>query len=357
MGKKITPGLRKRGEIWHIEKTVQGVRLFESTGESDLRKAEQYLAKRIEEIRQEKVYGVRKKRSFSEAAARYLLEYEHKRSIVRDAECLNAVMPYIGELELDRVHTGTLDRFVAERKARGISAGTINRDLAIVRRVLNLAARLWRDEEGRPWLQTPPMLAMAKGEKRKPRPISWSEQARLLKALPDYLAEMTLFALNTGLRDQEICALRWEWEHQVTGMETTVFVIPETEAKNGRERIVALNAIARSIINSRRGNHSDFVFDLKGKKLSRMTNRAWQKGRVEAGLTEVRVHDLRHTFGMRLRSAGVSLEDRQDLLGHHAGRITTHYSRVEIARLIECVELLGGDDRKPEITLLKAKRA
>lgn len=86
-------------------------------------------------------------------------------------------------------------------------------------------------------------------------------------------------------------------------------------------------------------------------------NKAWQKARAEAGLTEVRVHDLRHTFGMRLRSAGVSLEDRQDLLGHHAGRLTTHYSRVEIARLIECVELLGGDDRKPEITLVKAKRA
>ena len=88
-----------------------------------------------------------------------------------------------------------------------------------------------------------------------------------------------------------------------------------------------------------------------------MTNRAWQKGRVEAGLTEVRVHDLRHTFGMRLRSADVSLEDRQDLLGHHAGRITTYCSRVEIARMIECVELLGGDNRRPEITLLKAKRA
>jgi hypothetical protein len=88
MGRKITPGLRKRGEIWHIEKTVKGVRLFESTGESDLEKAEQYLAKRIEEIRQEKVWGVRKKRTFNEAAAKYLLDYEHKRSIGRDANCL-----------------------------------------------------------------------------------------------------------------------------------------------------------------------------------------------------------------------------------------------------------------------------
>lgn len=149
-------------------------------------------------------------------------------------------MPYIGEVELERVHAGTLDRFVADRKATAIAAGTINRDLAIVRRILNLPARLWRDEEGRPWLETAPMLALVKGEKRKPRPISWNEQGRLLKELPGYLAEMVLFALHTGLRDQELCGLRWEWEHQVSGTEATVFVIPETEAKNGRERMVAL---------------------------------------------------------------------------------------------------------------------
>lgn len=355
MGRKITPGLRKRGDVWHIEKTIQGVRLFESTGESDLEKAEQYLAKRVEEIRQEKVYGVRKKRTFSEAAARYLLEHGHKRSIGRDADYLRAVMPFIGELALDRVHAGTLDPFIAERKANGITAGTLNRDLAIIRRVLNLAARLWRDEEGRPWLETPPMLAMVKGEKRKPRPISWSEQGRLFKDIPDYLAEMTLFALHTGLRDQEICGLRWEWEHQVMGLETTVFVIPETEAKNGRERIVPLNSVARSIIESRRGQGVEFVFEREGGKLSRMNNKAWRKAREAAGLPALRVHDLRHTFGMRLRAAGVSLEDRQDLLGHHAGRITTHYSRVEIGRLIECVELLSGEARKPEITLVRRR--
>jgi len=353
MGKKITPGLRKRGEIWHIEKTVQGVRLFESTGESDLRKAEQYLAKRIEEIRQEKVYGVRRKRTFSEAAGRYLLEFEYKRSISRDADCLKAVMPFIGDLPLDRVHAGTLDRFIADRRAAGITAGTVNRDLAIIRRVLNLAARLWRDEEGRPWLETPPMLAMVKGEKRKPRPISWVEQGKLLKEMPAYLAEMALFALHTGLRDQEICGLRWEWEHQVTVMDTTVFVIPETESKNARDRIVPLNAVARSIVEARRSKGVDFVFEHDGGRLSRMNNKAWRKARDAAGIHSLRVHDLRHTFGMRLRAMGVGLEDRQDLLGHHAGRITTHYSRVEIARLIECVELLCEENRKPEITLLK----
>jgi len=50
------------------------------------------------------------------------------------------------------------------------------------------------------------------------------------------------------------------------------------------------------------------------------------------------VHDLRHTFGHRLRAAGVSYEDRQDLLGHKSERITTHYSAPDVARLIEAAE-------------------
>ena len=52
----------------------------------------------------------------------------------------------------------------------------------------------------------------------------------------------------------------------------------------------------------------------------------------------MRVHDLKHTFGRRLRAAGVSFEDRQDLLGHKSQRITTHYSEGELSNLIAAAE-------------------
>ena len=68
-------------------------------------------------------------------------------------------------------------------------------------------------------------------------------------------------------------------------------------------------------------------------QLTRMLNSAWKRARKKVGLA-VRVHDLKHTFGRRLRAAGVSFEDRQDLLGHKSGRITTHYSAAEIGNLI-----------------------
>ena len=61
MGRKRTPGLQKIGDIWHIDKNVNGRRLCESTGTSNLEEAEKYLARRLETIRQAEVYGVRPK--------------------------------------------------------------------------------------------------------------------------------------------------------------------------------------------------------------------------------------------------------------------------------------------------------
>ena len=124
----------------------------------------------------------------------------------------------------------------------------------------------------------------------------------------------------------------------VSELETTVFIIPEWLAKNGEKRIVVLNEMARKVIDRQRGQHPEYVFTYKGHALSRMMTTAWKKARHRVGLRQVRVHDLKHTFGHRLRAAGVPFEERQDLLGHRSGRITTHYSAPDIARLLEAAE-------------------
>jgi len=58
---------------------------------------------------------------------------------------------------------------------------------------------------------------------------------------------MALFKVNTGCRDQEVCGLRWEWEVEVPELETTVFLIPGDRVKNGDERLVVLNRVARAV--------------------------------------------------------------------------------------------------------------
>ncbi|MEW7981072.1 MAG: tyrosine-type recombinase/integrase, partial [Candidatus Sedimenticola endophacoides] len=171
---------------------------------------------------------------------------------------------------------------------------------------------------------------------------------------------------------QEICQLKWEWEYRVPELDTSVFVLPASVTKNKEERVVPLNAVSRSIIESQRGKHPSRVFThwpgnkKRGDKalvpLQKIYNSGWKSARERAadeyeeemkdkahwGFRNLRVHDLRHTFGRRLRAAGVSKETRSDLLGHKTGDITTHYSAAEIKELIEAVEKITSNNL-PEI--------
>jgi integrase len=355
MGHKKMPGLVKRRGLWHINKIVDGVRISGSTGTSRLEEAEEYLVHRLESIRQAKVYGIRPKRTFREAATKFLLEHQHKKSIRVDAWCLKALDPYIGKLALESVHMGSLQSFIEARQKKGVKTKTINHGLQSVRQILNLAAGVWMDESGLTWLASPPKIKLIPElDSRKPYPLNWEEQDRLFAALPDHLQEMALFAVNTGCRDREICRLHWSLEVKVPIAEIgSVFIIPSDRVKNGEERLVVLNQIAKEVIERQRGKHPEFVFIYKGKPITRMLNSGWKKARKLANLT-VRVHDLKHTFGRRLRATGVSFEDRQDLLGHKSGRITTHYSTAELLNLWEASNKVCESQTRPSLTLLRS---
>ena len=118
----------------------------------------------------------------------------------------------------------------------------------------------------------------------------------------------------------------------VTRCDTSVFLIPagfggrwETSGvKNGEDHLVVLNGVARSVIEKQRGLSKVWVFPYDGTGMHRMNNSAWKKARVRAaktwqekclrpallGFASIRVHDLKHTFGRRLRAAGVAVTGR-----------------------------------------------
>jgi len=355
MGRKASPGLRKRGDIWHIDKKMFGQRIQQSTGTSDLKEAELIFAKTIDEVRRMQIYGVRRERTFREAATRYLEENLHLRSISDSASHLKVLDPFIGSLKLNEVHMGTLKPFIQARQAAGRKNKTINLALGVVRRVLNLSARLWRDENNLAWLETVPMIQLLPlDDARRPYPLSWQEQQMLFRQLPDHLATMCLFKVNTGCREQEVCQLRWDWECSVPEIGASVFMIPREFVKNKEDRIVVLNSIARSVIDEQRGKHEEFVFTRRGRPVTKINNSAWRRARCFAGLFQVRVHDLKHTFGRRLRAAGVPLETRKVLLGHTNGDITSHYSAPEFLELIRAVERISVTAGKtPALTLIR----
>ena len=102
----------------------------------------------MEQTRQAQVYGVRQSRTFEQAAAKFVLENQHKRSLTTDLVQLKHLMPWIGSTALDRIHIGALQPWVQKRRKEGLRPGTINHGLKIVRRILNLAANEWFDDHG-----------------------------------------------------------------------------------------------------------------------------------------------------------------------------------------------------------------
>jgi integrase len=145
--------------------------------------------------------------------------------------------------------------------------------------MLKLAASVWRDETG-PWLTALAVIRTVKGPKRKPYPLTWEEQSKLFRELPGHLQRMALYKVNTGCREREVVQLRWDWEVKVPELETAVFILPESLTKNGEERVVVLNSIARKVIEEARGNHPERVFTYDGEPVTKMSTAPGRKPKL-----------------------------------------------------------------------------
>jgi integrase len=237
--------------------------------------------------------------------------------------------PHIGDLQPHQVHDATLASFIASRVAAGASATTINRSLEVVRAILNRAARSFRDTDGTPWLTgIPPLITMLPESRRAPYPITWTEQDRLFPRLPAHLQRMALFAVNTGLRDGNVCGLQWTWEVPLPELDRSVFVVPAESFKSKRDHVVILNDAAWSIVQAQRGLHPIWVFPFRGHRIESMNNTGWQNARRAVGLRQMRVHDLRHNSGSRIIPGAVLRSaTRSSIAVGRAPRDPRHYQR------------------------------
>lgn len=372
MGQKTRGIYPDDNGLWQVDKWKWSTR-FRQRGFESFDEAERWLIKRLGEKRETVLHGQRTSHTFDQAAAHYVSLYADKASIETEIYMLKNVMPHIGKLELHQVHDGVLAPFTTKRLEEGRAHKTVNLALGVVRRILNLAATSWRDRGGKTWLEQAPRITMLPltGHQREPRPITWGEQRNLLPRLPDHLARMSLFTLNTGVRDDVVCSLRWAWEIKVPELGISVFEVPREHVKGRkRTRVVICNSVAQSVIEAVRGQHKDFVFVYRRERVKNtaqppvmpyrpietMNNTAWQRGRREAGLGDLHVHDLRHTVGMRLREAGVAEGTIADILWHSTMTMTQHYSVAQIVELHAALEKVKDDAGKWNKSLATLRR-
>jgi integrase len=305
--------IRRHGQGYEVRIQRAGQRISRSfRSRRDAAEFERRSLQRIEDGR----VGRLQSHTLAEAIDRWLGgEAKSLRSFRNLQNKVRAIYPHIVGRRLEEAPEAA-EAIVKAALADGLQVPTINRRLAIVRRVCRLAHRRWRwlqhDEAGR--------IAFLPGE--EPRYVqATKEQAdKLLRAAKGRTREAIRWAAGTGLRAGELRAIRPE--NFVNGS------IIITKSKTSRPRLVPLQRglSARS-----------FPYGLTDREVGE----AYRRARSAAGMPWLQFRDLRRTFGSWVVQRTKSLKAAQDLLGHSTPTITAkHYAHLLEGDLREAVNTI-----------------
>lgn len=234
--------------------------------------------------------------------------------------------------DIGRVSFGDLtpkivkNRIATRKQSKAI--GTVNRELAVLKRVLNWAVN---EEELIP-LNPLAGVSYQPGAAVRDRWLTSEEEDRLLSHSPLWLNLLIKFALHTGMRRSEMLSLRWEHVYPDQGY------LVVNKSKNGKKRNIPINSTVMGILQVAGIGEEGLVFKgITGNGLGYAFVRACDRARIDAGVTW---HTLRHSFATRLVQKGIDLYQVQILMGHSSFDMTKRYAHHSVGSLKAAVEVL-----------------
>ena len=191
---------------------------------------------------------VKPKRTWDEAALRWLKEKAHKKSY-RDGSRIQWFTRFLRGKTLDQVSRDMIDGIISRHKARA-SDRTKDLHVAFIRAMFRMAMREWE------WIdQIPAFKTYSRGGKVRVRYLTQNQARALLERLPPHQREVVLFALATGLRQGNILDLTWDRGD----MARRIATVEHGDTKNGDALGVPLNAVALGVLERQRGKHGSCV--------------------------------------------------------------------------------------------------
>jgi integrase len=260
-----------------------------------------------------------------------------KRSWQTDETILRIhILQKFGAYRLDQISDQGIAALLSHMRDQGYASGTTNRVLVLLRFIFNLAQK-W----GVPSLVKNPTAGLKTApDVCRERFLTHDEARRLLLALDADENRVAAAAIKllvfTGARRNEITHAQWDF----VNWEKHTLLVPR--AKSGRPRSIHLNSAAIELLRSiPRREKNPFIFPspVTGRP-SPSLHFPWFRVRDRAGLLDVRLHDLRHSFASFLVNQGVSLYVVQGLLGHTQARTTQRYAHLANDTLSDAAEVI-----------------
>ena len=306
--------LREGSKCWQIDIVHGDKRIRRSSGTVDKQKAQELHDKLKHELWQVKELDKKPERSWDEACVRWLKEKAHKKSLNDDKAKIRALTQFRGKALSDL----SRDYIMKTIGSLDCSNATKNRYISLVGAILRKCAGEWE------WIDKSPALTRFKEPKKRIRWLHPEEAERLLQALPDVISDMAHFSLLTGLRQSNVLNLEWEQIDLDRGM---AWIHPD-QTKSGRPLGVPLNDSAVAILRAQKGRDKNYVFVRYGKKQNGIDSALWKKALNQAGISEFKWHDLRHTWASWLVQSGVPLMDLKELGGWETIEMVQRYAHL-----------------------------
>ena len=243
------------------------------------------------------------------------------------------LLPAFGEMQLSEISRRDIEKFHSSHSDHPINA---NRLLELIRSTLNQAVA---------WdliIKNPAIGIKPFPEHPRERYLNEDEIGRVIAALnasPYQLqAKAIKLIMITGSRRGEVLGARW----QDFDLENGVWVKPHYLTKQKKSSTIPLSGQAIDLIKSLEKNGEFLFMNEKTKKPLGEARKFWTSIQKQAGLKDVRIHDLRHTFASVLVNQGVPLETIGKLIGHSNIATTQRYSHLAKETLKNATELASG---------------
>lgn len=302
----------KRNGIYWFDASVDGRRLRKSLHTKNKKQAEQMHDKLKAEL-WEKEYLGKEIKTWEDAIGKWVHTKKNKKSLHKDVTIIEFFSQFFAGSKLTEID---IEKAIVVKEREGVSPATVNRYIAFIRSLVNEAKKVWN------W-EVPKITRQLTKEKPRERFLEKTETERLMMALPDKLKPVVTFAIETGLRKSSILAIT----RKAVDLEAKTLTLEGELMKSGKPISIPLTDKA---IKALEDSNYDFTFNNRDYYLFRLAAK-------EAGLSDIRFHDLRHTFATNLAKRGVPLDIIGKLLGHSDLRSTERYRHLCVEDLRQYV--------------------
>lgn len=339
--------VRKRGHRFSFDFMIRGVRYRESIPEAQTK----HEALKVEADARRAVYEGRYGRqmrsmTFELFVKDVFLPYAktNRKRHEQDEKVVNGFIEFFRGKALQDIPPFLIEQWKKQAmktmtlQKTYLKPSTINQKLAVLHRVFSLAV-----ENG--YLNQNPVgkVRRLKEGRGRERVMSYEEETsiRFVLSQPRYYNVLNFFqlAVMTGMRANEILGLRFA-EIDFDGAEIT---LPPTRTKEGRKKAVPLNKAALELLRELRAEREGMLAVFGAGAHYTHIGNLWREAIGEAGISDLHIHDLRHTFATRLIERGFSETDVKEILGHSRLRMTEKYAHSSAVSRREAVESLSQD--------------